>query len=471
MKRTKLEKENLATKKVNYRCTLQHSKNEYLVFLHLESGSAKIHSAFCCYTTITVEDKHQDLYPYTVIHTRRMPTFPIVVVGLLLGIFLIGNSATAFIQVKHNRQSRLSYPSGSYWKTSATPVTIPEYDDRELSDEDEEMIRLIRGPLGAKNPRPRPKAIIIISDTTGVTAKSAVEKSLAQFNGCDERYMVTYMSEVKDDIDEEDTDCENLTTQIYPFVKTDHEIASIIRRVGERKNAIVVYTLSDPLLREQTSRMCTIENIPHVDLLGPMYDTMAIFFNRQPFGTEGYKRSFNPVSQDMNKQSTRRYLSDDYYRRIEAVEFTLKCDDGMNPNQLPDADVVICGVSRTGKTPLSVVLAQTMGLKVANIPLVVDLPPPALLLNAQKVNPKRVFVLTLNTDDLLKIRKTRIERELRYSSNKSTYADRKYIINDLTHAKQISAQYGFTEIDVTGRAVEETASLIRSYLYDRFGDI
>ena len=400
-----------------------------------------------------------------------MPTFPIVVVGLLLGIFLIGNSATAFIQVKHNRQSRLSYPPGSYWKTSATPVTIPEYDDRELSDEDEEMIRLISGPLGAKNPRPRPKAIIIISDTTGVTAKSAVEKSLAQFNGCDERYMVTYMSEVKDDIDEEDTDCENLTTQIYPFVKTDHEIASIIRRVGERKNAIVVYTLSDPLLREQTSRMCTIENIPHVDLLGPMYDTMAIFFNRQPFGTEGYKRSFNPVSQDMNKQSTRRYLSDDYYRRIEAVEFTLKCDDGMNPNQLPDADVVICGVSRTGKTPLSVVLAQTMGLKVANIPLVVDLPPPALLLNAQKVNPKRVFVLTLNTDDLLKIRKTRIERELRYSSNKSTYADRKYIINDLTHAKQISAQYGFTEIDVTGRAVEETASLIRSYLYDRFGDI
>lgn len=402
-----------------------------------------------------------------------MPTFPIVVVGLLLGIFLIGNSATAFIQVlvKHNRQSRLSYLPGSSWKTSATPVTIPEYDDRELSDEDEEMIRLIRGPLGAKNPRPRPKAIIIISDTTGVTAKSAVEKSLAQFNGCDERYMVTYMSEVKDDIDEEDTDCENLTTQIYPFVKTDHEIASIIRRVGERKNAIVVYTLSDPLLREQTSRMCTIENIPHVDLLGPMYDTMAIFFNRQPFGTEGYKRSFNPVSQDMNKQSTRRYLSDDYYRRIEAVEFTLKCDDGMNPNQLPDADVVICGVSRTGKTPLSVVLAQTMGLKVANIPLVVDLPPPALLLNAQKVNPKRVFVLTLNTDDLLKIRKTRIERELRYSSNKSTYADRKYIINDLTHAKQISAQYGFTEIDVTGRAVEETASLIRSYLYDRFGDI
>jgi regulator of PEP synthase PpsR (kinase-PPPase family) len=173
-------------------------------------------------------------------------------------------------------------------------VTIPEYDDRELSDEDEEMIRLIRGPLGSQNPRPRPKAIIILSDTTGVTAKSAVEKSLAQFNGCDERYMVTYMSEMKDDIENEDTDCENLTTQIYPFVKADNEIASIIQRVAERKNAIVVFTLSDPILWEQTSCMCTIENIPHVDLLGPMYDSMAIFFNRQPFGTDAYKRSSDP---------------------------------------------------------------------------------------------------------------------------------------------------------------------------------
>ena len=404
----------------------------------------------------------------------RILTLPNVALGRLLCILLMAHATTAFthLPVALERTLRPSYPRSSC-VLSSTPVTIPEYDDRELSDEDEEMIRLIRGPLGANNPRPRPKAIIIISDTTGVTAKSAVEKSLAQFNGCDERYMVTYMSEVSndDDNDEEDTDCENLTTQIYPFVKTDREIASIVRRVGERKNAVVVYTLSDPLLREHTSRMCTIENISHVDLLGPMYDTMAIFFNRQPFGTDAYKRSFQTTSQEDNKQSGRRYLSDDYYRRIEAVEFTLKCDDGMNPSQLPDADVVICGVSRTGKTPLSVVLAQTMGLKVANVPLVVDLPPPALLLNAQKVNPKRVFVLTLNTDDLLKIRKTRIERELRFSSNKSTYADRKYILNDLQHAKQISAQYGFTEIDVTGRAVEETASLIRSFLYDRFGDI
>jgi regulator of PEP synthase PpsR (kinase-PPPase family) len=147
----------------------------------------------------------------------------------------------------------------------------------------------------------------------------------------------------------------------------------------------------------------------------------------------------------------------------------------MNTIQLPNADVIICGVSRTGKTPLSVVLAQTMGLKVSNVPLVVDLPPPSVLLNAQKVNPKRVFVLTLNPDDLLKIRKTRIERELGGGTHMgpkfSNYADRKYIRNDLKHAQCLAVEHGFTEIDVTGRAVEETASLIRSMLYNRFGDM
>jgi regulator of PEP synthase PpsR (kinase-PPPase family) len=354
---------------------------------------------------------------------------------------------------------------------ASTPVSIPEWDDSQFTDEDEEMIRLIRGPLGAATPRPRPKAIIIISDTTGVTAKSAVEKSLAQFNGCDERYIVTYLPDFE--TDDENEGCENLTTQIYPFVKTKDEIASIVRRVGERKDAIVVFTLSDPTLREHTSRMCALENIPHVDLLGPMYDTMSVFFNRKPFGTDGYRRSFDAMQQD--KPPQRRFLSDDYYRRIEAVEFTLKCDDGMNTIQLPNADVIICGVSRTGKTPLSVVLAQTMGLKVSNVPLVVDLPPPSVLLNAQKVNPKRVFVLTLNPDDLLKIRKTRIERELGGGTHMgpkfSNYADRKYIRNDLKHAQCLAVEHGFTEIDVTGRAVEETASLIRSMLYNRFGDM
>jgi regulator of PEP synthase PpsR (kinase-PPPase family) len=151
----------------------------------------------------------------------------------------------------------------------------------------------------------------------------------------------------------------------------------------------------------------------------------------------------------------------------------------MAPHLLPDADVVLVGVSRTGKTPLSVVLSQTMGLKVANIPLVVDLSPPQQLF---QVDPKRVFCLTLNPDDLQRIRKTRMERELgnkprggfiqrKQAGSSSNYADYDYLLRDLEHARVIAKENRYTNIDVTGRAVEETASLISSLLNDRFPNL
>lgn len=124
-------------------------------------------------------------------------------------------------------------------------------------------------------------------------------------------------------------------------------------------------------------------------------------------------------------------------------------------------------MSRTGKTPLSVYLAQTLGLKVSNVPLVVDLPPPSQLFGPE-VNPKRVFCLTLNVGDLQRIRKSRIERELKASRHESKYAQRSYLTKDVRNAQRIALEQGFTEIDVTGRAVEETASLISGMLNERF---
>jgi regulator of PEP synthase PpsR (kinase-PPPase family) len=120
----------------------------------------------------------------------------------------------------------------------------------------------------------------------------------------------------------------------------------------------------------------------------------------------------------------------------------------------------------TGKTPLSVYLAQTMGLRVANVPLVVDLDPPKQLAT---VNPKRVFCLLLDAADLYKIRKVRLQGELKGRA-KNDYADKQYLRRDLKHARDLAVQYGFTEIDVSNRAVEETASFIRSVLKERFGE-
>jgi hypothetical protein len=167
-------------------------------------------------------------------------------------------------------------------------------------------------------------------------------------------------------------------------------------------------------------------------------------------------------------------------QRQAAVDFTLKTDDGMAPRLLPQADLVLLGVSRAGKTPLSIFIAQTMGLKVANVPLVKELEPPQQLLvehhgrrkGKDKVDPRRVFCLTLQPEYLQRLRMTRLRRELKkqLGQGRSIYATLDYIQKDVEKAKDLCLTYGFTEIDVTGRAMEETASLILSKLRERFPD-
>ena len=358
----------------------------------------------------------------------------------------------------------------------------------------EDVFSAIRGPLG-KSPLQaefRPKRILILSDTTGLMAKSAVEKSLAQFNGCgDERFFLvpdetpSSKEEEEDDDEEEeefgyDESCENISTRLFSFLKTEEEVASILKQAGEGFEALVVYTFADPVLRESTRRMCELSQFGHVDLLSPMFDAMSSLLDQQPSGTlpldlggtDDDKSSPRSVrSSSSNNNKSRRSLSDKYFRRIEAVEYTLKCDDGKNPREWDQADLILCGVSRTGKTPLSVVLSQTMGLKVANIPLVVDLPPPRQLF---EVDPNRVICLTLSLNDLIRIRRHRLRkmgtqgRGAGGGMARSTYADPEYLQRDLEHAKQLASENGFTEIDVTGRAVEETASLISALLNQRF---
>eukprot|EP00525_Craspedostauros_australis_P006157 CAMPEP_0198114362 /NCGR_PEP_ID=MMETSP1442-20131203/5771_1 /TAXON_ID= /ORGANISM="Craspedostauros australis, Strain CCMP3328" /LENGTH=444 /DNA_ID=CAMNT_0043771661 /DNA_START=13 /DNA_END=1347 /DNA_ORIENTATION=+ len=349
--------------------------------------------------------------------------------------------------------------------------------DSDANPSDEELLQLIRGPLGMDRPRVKPKAIFVLSDGTAVTAKSVIEKTITtQFNGCDQRFfnvrlptsLSTLTSQTSDeedfyddDDDDDDEICVSMATKVYPFLQSESEVAAIIKE-AEDFNALLVFTFAGPELRGKTARMCELSQIKYVDLIGPMFESMSMFFEREPLG-----RSVLGAP-----PSSRRALSDSYYRRIEAVEFTLKCDDGRSPQLLSEADVILLGVSRTGKTPLSVVLAQTMGLKVANIPLVVDLSPPAQLFDSDRIDPKRVFCLTLDINDLMRIRRNRLRKEMRKIdrrlSRRSTYADRAYLERDIAHAKQIATENKYTLIDVTGRAVEETASFVSSMLNERF---
>jgi [pyruvate, phosphate dikinase]-phosphate phosphotransferase / [pyruvate, phosphate dikinase] kinase len=330
------------------------------------------------------------------------------------------------------------------------------------SSEDEEIIRLVRGPLGSQRTRRQPKTFFILSDTTGTTAKAAIERSLNQFNGCDNRYLIVKQPTASADDSDDDEECLNVVTRLYPNIRSEVEIARIIH-LAQDASGFVVFTLADPELREKADRMCELSRLSYVDLLGPMLDAMSDFFGKSPRGSTA--PSLRP--------GTRRALSDTYYRRIEAVEYTLKCDDGMSPDKLKDADVILLGVSRSGKTPLSVYLSQTFALKVANIPLVVGLPPPRQLFEKRFVNPRRVFCLTLDPAELMHIRRARLERELKHaprrqSQQRSEYADRSYLIKDLENAQRLAVEHNYMEIDVTGRAVEETASIITAKLMERF---
>jgi regulator of PEP synthase PpsR (kinase-PPPase family) len=222
--------------------------------------------------------------------------------------------------------------------------------------------------------------------------------------------------------------------------------------------------------------MCELSGVcAVVDLLGPTLGGLSTFLDRDPIG--------RPLSLLPKQQSSslRRGvgLSDSYYQRIAAMEFTLKADDGQAPWLLAEADVILVGVSRTGKTPLSVVLSQSMGLKVANIPLVLEVPPPKELLDVAAIDPDRIFCLTIAPSELKRIRTTRLERrnvkkvEERYAAaaaatrkkrmststsringgyddndddkvHRSNYNDRAYVMNDLRNARDLSAKYGWT---------------------------
>lgn len=147
--------------------------------------------------------------------------------------------------------------------------------------------------------------------------------------------------------------------------------------------------------------------------------------------------------------------------RNAAVDFTMQTDDGMHPKLLHQADIIVLGVSRSGKTPLSIYISQTAGLKVANIPLVFELQPPKELTDDPRIDPRRVFCLTRQVSEMERMRLSRLDRELKgadaHVGKNSTYADCAYIRKDLAKARNLAKNNGYTEIDVTGRALEECA--------------
>lgn len=224
-----------------------------------------------------------------------------------------------------------------------------------------------------------------------------------------------------------------------------------IVKQAAKEGALLLYTLADPSMAEATKKACNLWGVPSTDVLRPTIEAIASHIGVAP---SGIPRS---------SASRKGQLSEDYFRRIEAIDFTIKQDDGAQPQNLARSHIVLVGVSRTGKTPLSIYLAQK-GYKVANVPIVMGIDLPKALF---EIDQDKIFGLTINPVVLQAIRKARANT-LGFNGQTSNYAEMEHVRHELDHANQIFVQHPtWPVIQVTGKAVEETAAVIVRIYHDR----
>ena len=261
--------------------------------------------------------------------------------------------------------------------------------------------------------------VYLFSDATGETVEKVARAALTQFRDVDVK-----LHRVGQIRNEED------------IVRALDEVT------GDR--AIIFYTLVNTELALFVKDQATARGIEAVDMITPLLFKLAEFLETRPQKLPG-------LQYEMNSE---------YYRRMEAVDFTVKQDDGQEPRNLHKADIVLVGVSRSSKTPLSMYLAHK-GYKVANVPLIPGIEPPPEL---EKVEPERVVGLIIDTQRLVDIRSARL-RNLRQSP-RGNYADYQQVEEELNYCRRYyRAHPAWLVINVTNKSVEESAAEILSRLH------
>lgn len=277
------------------------------------------------------------------------------------------------------------------------------------------------------------KSIYMVSDGTGWTAEHSVNAALGQFEHC----LV-------------DRAC-SVSTQLFSGIDDVERLMEIIKEAA-KEGAMVVYTLADETMAASARQACKIWGVPSTDILGPITEAIGSHIGVSPSGLPRGAPGRNFP------------LSEEYFRRIEAIEFTIKQDDGALPQNLHKADIVLAGVSRTGKTPLSIYLAQK-GFKVANVPIVMGVQLPKTLF---EIDPEKVFALTINPVVLQTIRRARAKSLGFSAETKTNYSEMDHVRQELEHASKIFAMNPvWPVIEVTGKAIEETAAVVLRLYQDR----
>jgi regulator of PEP synthase PpsR (kinase-PPPase family) len=235
----------------------------------------------------------------------------------------------------------------------------------------------------------------------------------------------------------------NIEINRIPNVRNKVRIVEAVELASKAKG-IIVHTLVSNELRNILHSKCTEYEVMTLDLLGPVLTMLTDFLETPPIATPALQHK----------------LSDGYFREIECIEYTINHDDGRDPDGLSQADIVIVGVSRTSKTPLSIFLSNQYALNVANVPIILGLDLPRQLF---RLDNNRIIGLTISPRRLMEIRKARIQRMK--GEAPSGYADYDQILEELKYSYQIFALKAWTIIDVTEKSIEEIATEIIDLIY------
>ncbi len=270
----------------------------------------------------------------------------------------------------------------------------------------------------------RKRCIFIVSDATGRTCSRVVEAALTQFENTE------------------------VIKKTYSNVRTTEKIDSIVNEAAH-VNGIVVYTMVTPEARQRITEQGRMNGVPTVDLLGPLLTRFSDLLEISPMAQPGLGR----------------HLDDDYFKRIEALDYTIKHDDALRMATLDQAEIVLLGVSRTTKTPVSIYLSYR-GWKVANIPIVYERGLPREL---ELVDPKRVIALTVKPTRLQLVRLDR-QRYLVEDKNLNGYAELDDVKKEVAYGLRLYRDYGCPVLDVSYKSIEETATEVMRIIYANTGE-
>jgi regulator of PEP synthase PpsR (kinase-PPPase family) len=264
--------------------------------------------------------------------------------------------------------------------------------------------------------------VFAVSDATGKTCETVVLAALSQFKTT------------------------QINLEIVSNIRTLQQVQEVLAR-ARAVNGVIIYTMASPELRYKITELGRLNGVPTVDILGPVLTRLSDLLEISPLAKPGLFHQ----------------LDSDYFKRIEAVDFTIKHDDGRGLDTIKNAEIVLLGVSRVSKTPVSIYLSYR-GWKVANIPVVLDEELPAEL---QAIEQKKVIAMTISPKRLEMIRR---ERQIKLQAGEGfAYSDLEQIRREVLFALRQYEHRQWPILDATYKSIEETATEVMRLIYARSG--